>query len=102
MAGPHQRSNMSEQITDRAQFARVRILQHAIAVRALAIPPDCSRRSRAVRIGKIRESVGAFYTEITERQLWGPGSIQMVIRGGPESDRWGKAFVLAWVEAAAA
>jgi hypothetical protein len=43
--------------TDRVLDARVRFLQAAFAQQILAIPPDVSKQSRAIRLGKIRGRV---------------------------------------------
>jgi hypothetical protein len=75
--------------------ARVRFLRAAITQRILDIPPDVSRHSRAVRIGKIREKVRAWADWMGETRIYSAGCTA-VISHDAEEMRWNKAQWAAW------
>jgi hypothetical protein len=80
--------------TDRTHAARVKLLRAGLAQRILEIPADCSKRSRAVRIGKAKEKVSAFYAWICKRHTFGAGATVTVT-----DDRLISAWIQAYVEA---
>jgi hypothetical protein len=51
---------------DRIRAARVKLLRHAIAQQILEIPADCSKHSRATRIGKVRQRVSGWWSRMSK------------------------------------
>lgn len=80
---------------DRTHAARVRFVQHAIVRLILEIPDGVSDRSRAVRIGKIRERVSHHTGWLCETYKWA-GSNQVRITDGAKRDLWTKAYCEGW------
>src|SRR5436305_753779 len=80
---------------DRVHRTRVRLLQASLARQILAIPPDASKRSRAARIGKIRQNLGLFTHSLCEQYLC-IGSYLARVTDGALHTQWISAQIDAW------
>ena len=80
---------------DPIHAARVRLLSAAFAQRILAIPPDASKQSRAVRIGKVRTKVGDWVDWMSEHRIYQNG-ITAIITHRRETEPWWAAKWEAW------
>lgn len=80
---------------DRTHAARVKFVQHALASRILAIPADCSKQGRAVRVGQIRNKVADYTNWLCKTHIWG-GSKNVSITDTKQRDLWISAFCAGW------
>ena len=80
---------------DPTHTARVRLLSAAIAQRILAIPPDVSEQSRAVRIGKVRQKVDDWADWMAEHRIYRRG-VTAIVTYKHETEQWWQAKWAAW------
>lgn len=87
--------------TDQTHEARIRFLCAVIAQRILMIPDDASRRSRAIRIGKVRQTVDRFVDHMAETTVW-TSTVSVTINVRAVSQAWWQAKWQAWERVSAA
>ena len=87
--------NDTSTVPDPTHAAHVRLIAAAIAQRILAIPPDVSKQSRAVRIGKVRTKVSDWVDWMAEHRIYQNG-VTAIITNSRETEPWWAAKWETW------